>query len=136
MPITIPGQLQAGQLIKQRKGAFIRRSRRNMYAALMLTSLIDVFSILVIFLLQNFSATGDVMFINKDIKLPRASRAREIIRAPVITVSTTSILLEGKKVSESSSGGTLTEQNWLLGKLENELLKIEGLEVKKMVFRE
>ena len=122
MPITVPGQLQAGELIKSRKGAFVRRGKRQVAASLMLTSLIDVFSILVIFLLQNFSATGEMLFMSKEIRLPRATKAKEILRAPVITVSPINITLEGKKVGENVPSGSLSGENWLLQKLENELI--------------
>jgi biopolymer transport protein ExbD len=52
-----------------------------------LTSMIDMFTILVIFLLMNFSATGEIFFIQKNLKLPEASHAKPLESAPLISVT-------------------------------------------------
>ena len=41
--------------------------KKSIVADLLLTALIDAFSILVIFLLMSFSSTGEILFINKNI---------------------------------------------------------------------
>jgi biopolymer transport protein ExbD len=64
----------------------------------MLTSLVDMFTIIVIFLLQNFSATGEILFMSKDIRLPDAVHGAELERAPVIAVSADSVTFEGKQI--------------------------------------
>ena len=57
-------------------GKKFARGKKGGYAELMLTSLVDMFTIIVIFLIQNFSASGDVMYMTKDIKLPYAGPRR------------------------------------------------------------
>ena len=121
MPIKTPGKhfysdSPIKAFIKWRR---VRRGRKNIVATLMLTSMIDVFAVLVLFLLQNFSATGEVLFIQKDIKLPAATRAMEIERAPVITISRDKITLEGEMVGESFTENIekLTAENWEIQKL-------------------
>lgn len=57
-------------------------------AELPLTAMIDMFSILVIYLLMNFSATGDAFFMSKPgIVLPAAGNAKELMTAPLISFS-------------------------------------------------
>ena len=125
MPIRTPGKhaysdspIQA--IISWRK---TRRGRKNVVATLMLTSMIDVFAVLVIFLLQNFSATGEMLFIQKDIKLPSAKRAVDLERVPVVTISKEKITLEGEEVGKSFQANLekLTEENWEIEDLTKKL---------------
>ena len=62
------------------------RSKRNVIADLLLTALIDAFSILVIFLLMNFSANGEIIFMGKGIELPKAAKGESLERNPVVKV--------------------------------------------------
>ena len=48
------------------------RHKRTVTGDLLLTALIDAFSILVIFLLMSFSSTGEILYIGKDQELPTA----------------------------------------------------------------
>lgn len=103
-------------IIKWRKS---RRGRKSVMATLMLTPMIDVFAVLTLFLLANFSATGEVLFMQKDIKLPEAQRAEPIERAPVVTISKEKIALEGDIVGKSFTDaiGKLSADNWEIAKL-------------------
>ena len=73
-------------------------SERDYDVVLPLTSMIDMFSMLVIFLLLNFSATGEAYFVNKDIKLPKADNARPIESMPLISITKTSVSLDSEAV--------------------------------------
>lgn len=75
------------------------RAARSAYASLNLTAMIDMFTILVVFLLANFSATGEILFISKDIQLPEAEATAELMRAPVISISARAVALEGQEVA-------------------------------------
>ncbi|MEM1023381.1 MAG: biopolymer transporter ExbD [Myxococcota bacterium] len=70
-------------------------------ADLLLTPLIDMFVILVVFLIMNFSANGDLVNISKDITLPKASVERQIERAPIIQISAITVAVEGQRVGDS-----------------------------------
>ena len=76
-------------------------SERDYDVVLPLTSMIDMFSMLVIFLLLNFSATGEAYFVNKDIKLPEALNARPIESMPLISISKTSVSLDSEVVGSN-----------------------------------
>jgi biopolymer transport protein ExbD len=56
-----------------------RQSRkRGLIAGLTLTSMVDMFSLLVIFLLQTFSTSPELVMVTKGVTLPVASTAREL----------------------------------------------------------
>ncbi len=67
-----------------------------MVAGLMLTSMVDMFSLLVIFLLQSFSNSPEVMALSKNLVLPAAISAAAPVDAPVLTLSKSEVLLDQK----------------------------------------
>ncbi len=72
------------------------RHKRNLAADLLLTALIDAFSILVIFLLMNFSSNGEILFINKTTELPKSAQGDMLERNPVVKIDENQIFLENK----------------------------------------
>lgn len=86
---------------------FLRKKRgyhakKSAVPELPLVSLIDMFTILVIFLLMNFSADGESFFIPKGVTLPLASNGKPLQSAPLISLSNKSVVLETAKVPGSS----------------------------------
>src|SRR5437868_1893011 len=57
-----------------------------------------MFVIIVLFLIANFSATGEVLMMSKDISLPEAKSVQDIQSAPVVTISKTEVLLSGSLI--------------------------------------
>src|SRR3981081_2756499 len=97
MEIQAPGKRPGLRREKSRVfGKKFARTKKSGYAALMLTSLVDMFTIIVIFLLMNFSANGEVLYMSKDIKLPDAYHGAQLERAPVISVSGDAVTFDGK----------------------------------------
>jgi biopolymer transport protein ExbD len=72
--------------------------RKSAYAALNLVAYIDMMTMLVIFLLMSFSATGEILFVQKNITLPDAQNWTELERAPVVAVSKDVVTLDGRQV--------------------------------------
>ena len=66
-----------------------------MFADLNVTPLVDMFVILVLFLVANFSATGEILALQKDIQLPEAANTEELTLAPVVMVSKEEVLVSG-----------------------------------------
>src|SRR5207253_8473724 len=60
-------------------------------------------TILVIFLLLNFSATGEIFFIQKNLKLPEATHFKPLEGLPLITVSAAGVTLEAENVGDNRS---------------------------------
>lgn len=77
------------------------RHKKNIFSDLLLTALIDAFSILVIFLLMSFSSTGELLTMGKDMELPKAALGDVIERNPVIKIDGTKIFLEDKEIQEA-----------------------------------
>jgi biopolymer transport protein ExbD len=97
MAIVTPGKRPGDRIAASRVfGKKFTRGKKVGYATLMLTSLVDMFTIIVIFLLMNFSANGEVLYMSKDIKLPDAYHGAQLERAPVISVSGDAVTFDGK----------------------------------------
>jgi biopolymer transport protein ExbD len=78
------------------------RHKREVHAELLLTALIDAFSILVIFLLMSFSSAGDLVVVGKGIELPNAQMGEQLDRQPVVKVEEGKLFVEDKEVTEAT----------------------------------
>src|SRR5207245_11407181 len=101
MAIVEPGK-RPGPRIEQSRvfSKKFARGKKSGYAGLMLTSLVDMFTIIVIFLLQNFSATGEII-LSKDIKLPDAQHGAALEVAPMIAISGEAVTFQAKMVVQT-----------------------------------
>lgn len=61
-----------------------------------LTSMIDMFTILLVFLLKNFSTEGEIMAVSPDLKLPEASFQKKPEQTVMVAVTNKSITLDGR----------------------------------------
>ena len=75
-----------------------QRFKRNLSQTLMLTSLVDAFSILVIYLLISYSSSGEIMYISKDMKLPSAFEAEVLSRQIIIKFEKGKYFIENEEV--------------------------------------
>jgi biopolymer transport protein ExbD len=71
---------------------------RKKEAKVMLTSLIDTFVILVVFLFQNFSAEGDLLTLDKHMKLPESQFGQQLAKKPAVLMITNPYVEEGTRV--------------------------------------
>lgn len=83
--------------------------KRNIVADLLLTALIDAFSILVIFLLMSFSSAGDLLSIGKGQELPKAALANQLERNPVVKLEEGKIFVESKEVTQDTLVAAMLE---------------------------
>lgn len=83
--------------------------KRHVYAELLLTALIDAFSILVIFLLMSFSSNGEIIIMSKGMELPAAQASEQLDRQPVVKVDQGKIFLEDKEVTADGLVGALLD---------------------------
>lgn len=90
------------------------RGKRSLFADLLLTALIDAFSILVIFLLMNFSSTGEILFVGKGTELPKAAAADLLERNTVVKFEEGKYYLEDKEVTQDALVAELlnARQEW------------------------
>ena len=101
MSIQVPERRKAMKPIgRLRSGAF-GGGKKSMHIALNLTPMVDMFTRLVVFLLQNCSASGDILVMQKDMKLPEVDNSEVMDIGPVVTITKEKILLQGKPVAET-----------------------------------
>ncbi|MFH1673943.1 MAG: biopolymer transporter ExbD [Pseudomonadota bacterium] len=74
----------------------LRRLERKRNFSLRLTPLVDVFIILLVFLLKNFSATPDVSLLAKDFLLPISTADKSLEMSTTITATEQAILINGE----------------------------------------
>ena len=94
-----------------------RHKRTNKGVALNLTSLMDIFTILVFFLLVNSSSQQPPS--NKDLTLPLSTANKELKQNLLIMVTSESILVQGIKVADVAESSKLEED--LIPSLSEEL---------------
>ena len=73
-----------------------------MIAGLTLTSMVDMFSLLVIFLLQTFSTSPELVMVSKGVSLPAAITGRELDDAPVLAISNEEVYLDQKLLGKTN----------------------------------
>ncbi|MEK6628957.1 MAG: biopolymer transporter ExbD [Bdellovibrionota bacterium] len=94
MAIYKPGQRHRNHNILKRRG-----NKRSVTVILSLTAMVDMFTVLAIFLLQNYNTTGEILYIPKEVKLPKASRVLDLKPSLVITVSPIEVLIDKTRVA-------------------------------------
>ena len=101
MPIVTPGKRPAKRFEKSKVlGGKLLKGRKSTNADLNVVPMVDMMTMLVVFLLQQFSATGEVLYMQKDIKLPDARHGQMIEIAPVVAVSADQVVVTGVKVAD------------------------------------
>lgn len=77
---------------------FRGKSKKSIMATVMLTSLVDTFSVLVIYLLVNFSTTGELLYMSEGMELPAAVKAIELERNVVVKVEKNKLYIEEEEI--------------------------------------
>ena len=103
-----------------------RHKRSNKGVALNLTSLMDIFTILVFFLLVNSSQQQPPS--NKDLTLPLSTASKEMKENVLIMVTSESILVQGLKVADVSYAKALEEDSIpeLLSELQRQSARVRA----------
>ena len=108
MPIHIPGKRARG---RQK----IFGVKRNVVAVLQLTAMVDMFTVLVVFLLQNYASTNQILPISDQIALPQATSVKELKPSFVVVFSKETLSFNEKKVS--SFDQIQANEDWLIASL-------------------
>jgi biopolymer transport protein ExbD len=128
MPITAPRpHLYSSVTLESTSAKLGKAGRKSLYENLNLVAYIDMMTMLVIFLLMSFSATGEILFVQKNIVLPEAQNWTDLERAPVIAISAEVVTLNGQQMAtmdqlnQDSANGDykITELHDLLVTLKN-----------------
>jgi len=87
MPIHVPGR-------RDRRGRSKKASKRTIAAMLSLTAMVDMFTVLLVFLLQNYKEQNVYLKFYHDVQLPEASQIKELQPAHVISISRSELRLD------------------------------------------
>jgi biopolymer transport protein ExbD len=99
---------------------------KSVYAELNLTSMVDMLTILVVFLLQTFSASGELLVVSKNIVLPEASHFQDLERAPVVGVSKDSVTLDGRPVADAAELNKENTVDWKITDMHDQLVTLKN----------
>jgi biopolymer transport protein TolR len=106
-----------------------RGHRRRGTFSLRLTPMIDMFTILLVFLLKSFSAEGQIMTIAPDLRLPESTAKMSPKTTSVVAVTQEWVLLDGRpvaRVEDVLSSSTIIVPN-LLKELQDLRALTEGI---------
>ncbi|MBI4510794.1 MAG: biopolymer transporter ExbD [Deltaproteobacteria bacterium] len=124
MPIHAPGP-ELGQSIPfKHLGGKGKHGRKDVNATLNLTAFVDMMTMLVVFLLMTFSATGEILMTQKGLELPSAINKEELKRAPIVTISADAITFNGEPMADPRTILSDTSMEWKIIEL-YERLKVE-----------
>ena len=88
MAIHHPGsRAGSGVALKAIRNAVMHGSGKGIFATLNVVPMIDLFTMLVLFLIQQFSASGELMTVNPNVAMPKSASHVELQRAPFIALS-------------------------------------------------
>jgi biopolymer transport protein ExbD len=90
--------------------------------------MIDMFTILLVFLLKNFSAEGQIISVSPDLKLPVSTAQKPPEVASVIAITENLLMLDGKPVIEVNN--LMIGEQLIIPELHSELRKIRSLSEK------
>ncbi len=95
MAIYAPGEkFRYHRLLSRKKG------KREVTALLSLTAMVDMFTVLVIFLLQNYNTEGLIVNIPKELILPKAEVIKELKPSIIVTISPVEVLLDDLPIAK------------------------------------
>lgn len=80
-------------------GAVRGRGKKPIDLSLRLTSLMDMFTILLVFLLKSFSAEGQLVTVTQDLNLPESTSTKRPTAAPIISITKEWIMLDDKPLA-------------------------------------
>ena len=114
MAIKVPGiRTRNG-----RKGA----GKRSSVVVLSLTAMVDMFTVLAVFLLQNYNATGEILTIDESVKLPTAGAVKELKPSYVVVISEQGISINEEKVAEYAA--VKDQDDYTIPSLEEKLMEM------------
>ena len=100
MPVHVPGPRLGTSIPFKHLGGKGHGGRRPTNANLNLTAMVDMMTMLVVFLLASFSASGEILMSQKGLELPSGLNDKDLERAPIISITGDAISFEGASVAD------------------------------------
>jgi biopolymer transport protein ExbD len=124
MPIHAPGPRLFDSVPFKHLGGKGKHGKKSVFASLNLTALVDMMTMLVVFLLMTFSATGEILMVQKGLTLPDAAQKEELKRAPIVTITADAITFNGEPMADPRTLAADNSMEWKIIEL-YERLKVE-----------
>ena len=105
MPIHVPG-------FRNQRNKRVNASKREAVAVLQLTAMVDMFTVLVVFLLQNYASTNQILPISDQVQLPKATSTAQLIPSLVVIFSTDGVIFNGQQMASFSE--VKKDQDWVI----------------------
>src|SRR3954469_5309507 len=122
MPIHVPG--------KRNRHGKMGGGKRSAVVALNMTAMVDMFTVLCVFLLQNYATTNQILPMPDKVDLPAAHEVKELKPSNVVIIGDDGIMLNNYKVAELKD--VKAQGDWLVKPLAEMLDKsIKEGEAKK-----
>jgi len=86
------------------------------------TAMVDMMMVLVIFLVMNFNASGEMLFLSKDIKMPQAENGGDVTRVPIVAISNKNQLYFEGVILTDLNNIDPNDPNWRIAELEEKLV--------------
>jgi biopolymer transport protein ExbD len=103
---------------------------RSAVVMLNMTAMVDMFTVLCVFLLQNYATTNQVLPMPDKVNLPAAAEVKELKPSNVVIIGEDGVMLNNFKVAEYRA--VKEQEDWLIQTLLDQLKKaIEDGEKKK-----
>ncbi|MBN2355793.1 biopolymer transporter ExbD [candidate division KSB1 bacterium] len=100
----------------------VKRPRRSGNITLKLTSMLDMFTIMLVFLLVNYDAEGNIISVTKDLTLPESSATLRPRVASVVGITRDWLLVDGRPVRRIQ--GITEAKELLIEELYDELMRL------------
>ena len=113
MPIHAPGV---------RRGSKLHLVKRDVVAVLQLTAMVDLFTVLVVFLLQNYAVTDQILPLSDDLALPQAQAIKELKPSHVVIFSNGEITLNTENLGSLEEG--TSSQKWVYTPLKERMIEL------------
>lgn len=108
MAIQVPG--------KRTRRGHVQASKRSAVAVLQLTAMVDMFTVLVVFLLQNYATTDQILPMPEAVELPQAASVKELAPSNVVVVTDREIMVNTQRVASFTQ--VKESKDWLIVEVE------------------
>lgn len=124
MSVHHPGsRAGTGIALKTVRDTVVHGGSRSMFATLNVVPMIDLFIMLVIYLVQQFSASGELMMVNPNVAMPKAGSNVELQRAPMVAMS---------RSDGGNAGDLLFENNRIMSLADVNEVKFPSWDIKPL----
>ncbi len=112
MAVHHPGsRAGSGVALKAIRETIVHGSGKGIFASLNVVPMIDLFTMLVIFLIQQYSASGELSMMNPNVAMPKAGSQAQLARAPMIALTHGSDQNAGQMLLDNKPIISLSEIN-------------------------